>query len=76
MKKLSNVKISDLRISLKALGLEKIRTKGGHEMWSKDGMVRPIVFQSHIEPVPEFILKNIMRTLGITKEEYLNVLNK
>ena len=76
MKKLSNITVSDLRIALKALGLEKDRTKGGHEMWSKEGMMRPVVFQTHIEPIPEFIVKNIIRTLGITKDDFLKEINK
>ncbi len=74
MKKLSNLSISEVRQVLMALGLELNRTKGGHEMWVKKGMLRPVVLQNHIEPVPEFIVKNIIRTIGTTKEEFLSLL--
>ncbi len=74
MKKLSNLKISEVRIILKNLDLTLQRCKGGHEMWAKEGMLRPVVLQNHIEPVPEFIIKNIIRTIGTTKEEFLDAL--
>ena len=75
MRKLSNLTIAEVRTALKALGLSKERVKGGHEMWVKTGMLRPVVLQSHIEPVPEFIVKNIIRTIGVTKETFLDTLN-
>lgn len=53
-----------------ALGLEQVRTKGGHEMWFKAGMLRNVVFQTHEEPIPEDIIKNNIKTMGITKEQF------
>jgi hypothetical protein len=50
MKKASNVSVNELRKILKAYGLRKIRTNGGHEIWAKDGLSRPVTFQTHIEP--------------------------
>lgn len=75
MKKLSNLTIAEVHTALKALGLTKERMKGGHEIWVKPGMLRPVVLQSHIEPVPEFIVKNIIRTIGVTKQIFLDALN-
>lgn len=75
MKKLSNLTIAEVRGALKALGLTKERMKGGHEIWVKPGMLRPVVLQSHIEPVPEFIVKNIIRTIGVTKQIFLGALD-
>lgn len=39
-------------------------------MWFKEGMFRNVVFQTHEEPIPEDIVLNNIRTLGITKEEF------
>lgn len=74
MKKLSNITIAEFRQILAVLGLEKDRTKGGHEAWMKAGMTRPVVFQTHKEPVPEFVVKNAIRDLGITRQEFLDIL--
>lgn len=49
---LSNIDISVFRNFLKAQGLNYIDTKGGHEKWNKDGLLRPVIFQTHITPIP------------------------
>ncbi len=49
------------------------RTKGGHEAWKKPGLTRPIIFQTHVEPVPEMVVKNAIRDLGISREEFLAI---
>lgn len=70
MGKYSNISVSRFRNLLKYLGLELVRTTGGHEMWFKEGMQRNVVLQNHITPVPEDIVKNNIRTIGITNEEF------
>ena len=75
MGKFSNISVSRFRSILKALGLSYVRTKGGHEMWYMEGMLRNVVFQTHEEPVPEDIVKNNIKTIGITKEEFEKVMN-
>jgi len=76
MKKLSNVSISEFRSVLSELGLEMKRKKGGHEAWMKDGMTRPVVFQTHVDPIPEMVIKSNLRTLGISKDEFLKLLEE
>lgn len=76
MGKYSIISISRFRKILKALGLEQVRTKGGHEMWFKEGMLRNVVFQTHEEPVPEDIVKNNIRTIGVSREEFDKVLEE
>ena len=49
------------------LGLSKVRVKGG--------MIRSIVIQTHISPVPERIIKNCIENLNITKSEFLSILD-
>lgn len=72
---LSNISIAQFRVVLSALGLCCVRTKGGHEAWSKAGMLRPVIFQTHVDPIPEFIIKSNLRTLGLSREEFLCLLN-
>lgn len=75
MKSLANISVREFRIILTKLGLKNIRTKGGHEAWFKEGMTRPVIFQTHINPIPEFIIRNNLRNMGISKEDFLYTLN-
>lgn len=71
MKSLKNISISDFRKILTLLGCTYLRSKGGHEAWRKQGLLRPIIFQTNVDPVPEMVVKNAIRDLGITREEFL-----
>lgn len=57
-------------------GLKHIRTKGDHEIWSKTGLLRPVVFQRAINPIPEFILRNNLRVMGCSRKELTEFLRK
>jgi len=57
-------------------GLKRIRTTGGHYIWSRKDLSRPVVFQSHIEPVPLFIVKNILALIGSSTEEFREYFDK
>jgi len=72
---LKNIPLSVFRKFLESRGCKKIRTKGGHETWSCN-KTRPIVIQSHIDPVPMFIVKNNLRTLELTNEDLFEFLDK
>ena len=73
--KINNIKISVLRKYLKLKGAKKIRTKGGHEIWSHKELDRPITFQTHIDPVPGFIISQITDYFGDTKESFHKIIN-
>jgi hypothetical protein len=72
---LKNIPLKDFRNFLEFKGLKLIRTNGGHEIWSGTALLRPIILQSHIDPIPEFIIRNNLRTLGSDKNELLEFLN-
>lgn len=74
MKKLSNITVKEFREILASLGLQPLRTAGGHEIWMKPGLRRTIVFQTHVEPIPEFVVRNAIRDLGMTRQEFLEKL--
>ncbi|MCL2074689.1 MAG: hypothetical protein FWH18_12255 [Marinilabiliaceae bacterium] len=48
--------------------------EAGHEKWSRHDLTRPIIFQTHIDPVPEFIVKSNLRTLNMSRQDFFNVL--
>ncbi len=76
-RKLSNISLNEFRKFLKNEGLNVIsntKGRGGHEKWSKKGMDRPIIIQTHISPVPEFIVKQVLRHLNISKKDFLKYL--
>jgi hypothetical protein len=68
--KTSNIGLADFRRYLTAIGCKLIRTEGGHEVWTRRDFKRPITLQSHVDPIPEFILKNCLRTIGIEKADF------
>ncbi len=74
--KLSNISLTDYRKFLEAAGLNKIRTAGGHETWSSQQTARPITLQTHVSPVPEFIIKQHLRHLNLTREEFFEIFEK
>ena len=71
MKKLSNITLDEFRAFMKAKGLTLELTNGGHEMWSREGMQRPVVFQTHIDPLPEFVVKNNLVAIGVSRKDFL-----
>jgi len=73
---LKNIPLKIFRDFLTSEGLKKIRTTGGHEVWSRKDLNRPVVLQSHIDPIPEFIVKNILRTINSSKENFIEFLKK
>ena len=51
------------------------RINGGHEHWTRADLLRPITIQTHIDPVPEFIIKNGLKQLGLTHLVYPGALH-
>jgi len=77
-KKLSNIPLKDFKKFLKSQGLNIIKSskgRGGHEKWSRSDLDRPITIQTHIDPVPEFIVKQVLRHLEMTREEFFKVIS-
>ncbi len=68
--KLSNISLKKLRKFLESEELKLVKTTGGHEKWIRKDLERPIIIQTHINPVPEFIVKQILRHLKISKKEF------
>ena len=74
MKKLSNISLKEFRAVLTALGLHKMRTKGGHEAWVREGLKRTVIIQTHVNPVSELVVRKTINDLGLTREEFIALL--
>lgn len=73
-RKLTNVSLDDYREFLRKAGCNYVSTEGGHEKWTRGDLTRPIIVQTHVKPVPEFIILNALRNLGLTKKDFFEIL--
>lgn len=71
MGRLSNIPLRIFREFLKHKGLKCVKTQGGHEKWVRSDLGRPVMLQTHIDPVPEFIIRNNLKTIGVSIKEFL-----
>lgn len=56
-------------------GFVYTRTHGDHLVYQKRGTTRPIIIPMYKE-IPEFIILKNLKTAGITRKEYLGLLEK
>lgn len=49
------------------------RQSGDHLIYTKTGMIRPIVITAYHD-VPVFIIKNLLRSAGMSRERYFELL--
>ena len=75
-KHLRNVSISELESFLELCLCKFIKNKKGHVQYTRSDLTRPLPFQNHINPVPEFIVQNLLRGLGYSKKEYFEILEQ
>lgn len=66
---LKNIPLRDCRKLLLEAGCRCNRTTGGHEHWTRSDLMRPITIQTHIDPVPERIMKQIIKVLDLDKDQ-------
>jgi predicted RNA binding protein YcfA (HicA-like mRNA interferase family) len=51
------------------------RQTGDHLIYTKPSVKRPLVIPTY-QQVPVFIIKNLLRTAGMTREQYFHLLAK
>ncbi len=56
-------------------GFRCVRTERDHFVYTKPGVARPVVIPDWNE-VPVFIIKNNLRTAGLSREEYFTPLDQ
>jgi hypothetical protein len=72
--RLSNIPLRTFRLFLEHRGLKSVKITGGHEKWVRSDLGRPVMLQTHINPVPEFIIRNCLKTIGATTKELIEYL--
>ncbi len=70
---LRNIGLNDYIKFLEHIGCKCTRIKGGHSHYTRSDLMRPITIQTHIDPIPEFIIKQHLRVLNISKNEFLDI---
>ena len=58
-----------------AAGCAYARTQGDHLIYHYPGAIRPVVIPKYKE-VPAFIIRNNMKVIGISREEYAALLDR
>lgn len=74
MKHLRNISLSQYESFLELARCKYIKTEGGHAKYFRSDLNRPIIVQTHVNPVPEFIIKNALRSLGMSKQQFWDLL--
>jgi len=54
-------------------GFVFVRQQGDHLIYTKSGVKRPLVIPAYTA-VPVFIIKNLLRTAGMSRERYFELL--
>jgi len=73
--KIIPIPASRLRKLFEKAGFKCVRIEGDHFVYTKHGIPRPVVIPDWKE-VPVFIIKNNLRTAGMTREEYFSLLEQ
>jgi predicted RNA binding protein YcfA (HicA-like mRNA interferase family) len=58
-----------------AAGFQFARQEGSHRSYTNPGISRPVVIPTYDE-VPVAIIRNNLKTAGISRDEYLRLLEK
>ena len=72
MSQLSPVSHQTLRRVFEAAGFRCVRIEGDHMVFTKSVVLRPIVIPRYAA-VPVFIIRNNLRTAGMTRERYVEL---
>ena len=75
MPRLSPVPYKQLVKVFEAEGFRCVRTEGDHMVFTKPGVIRPIVIPKYAA-VPVFIIKNNLRAGGISRDRYFELLGQ
>ena len=58
-----------------AAGFRFARQEGSHRSYLKQGVARPVVIPTYRE-IPVFIIRNNLKTAGISRDEYFRLLEQ
>lgn len=72
MPKILPIDWQDFEKFLLYIGCVFKRQEGSHRVYSKDGLKRPIIVPAR-KSLPVFVVRNNLRTLGMTPDEYSEI---
>jgi predicted RNA binding protein YcfA (HicA-like mRNA interferase family) len=75
MPRITPVRWQDLERVLLSAGFRLARQEGSHRSYVKAGILRPIVIPTYQE-VPVSIIRNNLKTAGISRDEYFRLLRE
>lgn len=75
MQKINAIHYRKLAKIFELAGFQKVREKGDHMVYIKQGIIRPIVIPKY-NKIPVFIIKNNLRTAQIKREDYFEFLQQ
>lgn len=70
MPNINNIRHQEMAKFLERLGYT-MTINSGHYHFRKQGQLRPITFQTHVNPIPQMVMRTILRNIGMTKEEFI-----
>ncbi|HHT9107457.1 MAG TPA: type II toxin-antitoxin system HicA family toxin [Candidatus Wunengus sp. YC63] len=73
MPRITPIPAGQLRRVFEKAGFKCVRIEGDHFVYTKAAVQRPVVIPDWPE-VPVFIIKNNLRTAGISREQYFALL--
>lgn len=57
------------------VGCRFVRQEGDHRVWDRHDLIRPVIVRTK-KDLPVFEIKSNLRTLRISTQEYLNILEQ
>lgn len=75
MPKFSPVDWKTLECIFLAAGFQFVRQEGSHRSYIKVGVARPVVIPAYRD-IPVFIIRNNLKTAGISRDEYFRLLEQ
>lgn len=61
---LSNISLDTIRAFLLDREYRCGCLRNGHEMWVRHDVLRPVILRGGFEPVPEYVVRNMLRAVG------------
>ena len=75
MARLTPISWKEFEKFLLFLGCKFKHQKASHRVYTRSGLKRPLVVPVYDE-IPMFVIRNNLRVLGMTAEEYLEILKQ
>lgn len=75
MPKKQNITNKQFQKFLLYVGCSQKRSKGDHFVYVRSGLMRPIIIPLD-NPLPQFIIRNNLKLLGISWEEFFNIIER